>query len=1492
MENGCLDVDAIRETYVARDASTNAPPAAGMTRRTFLAVGATAATAARAGATRTFAPLLTFARSRQGFRFLLDGHEAWSIDPSRFAGTPRLDVTTRKETIEIQLSGARFPGTSIPANLACRCERRRRWTIDVSMEAGSFSAAGDLLEWLTKCAPLISRISLRQSLERSPLAAFTSRIEARRAEFRPDWTLAFPSDCWIDVTMNGTPIRAAGAVLRLGSNPSRSFLKGRPKKTTSLSIHRGALRWELERALARPPAGEVFISNETFDGLDVVFDESPRGPARVVAQSAGVAAGTIYFRPGDRFVDPESKPIVLPLRDPSFAFAAGAATFDSALVARFSKELPWLAVDDSALQLAGSEDPSFEIVGRNGALQTFRCAPNLIGSLVPLDGDVITQSMPMPCDTKVAIHHDAPKNDGQPEQWGSVTSCGGEGNIELLLPNCCISVARPDDLLNICFELQNLRVRKRLFHAPVLEPTGSGEPMVIVHFPPQAILERAFLEDALGSDCPTDPPVDSRLSGYSRVAFKIPRCEFDGDGLPFTLASLLAWDRFEQSLVDEIRKLDKIAPPRPHQTAIEAPYRLVMSPERSSMWRHSDEPVSVGGRTELWHTRLFRTGDAAKEDSVPKVRAVWSPDFQPTAADPVPIECPFRASLNPRDRHRIVRLTHDLATGPEPVNARLFALSALGAWLDLHGFWDWTVARQAIPLEKWDHEATMGRDQHVVVENRGFLYPFGHKCVLVKETERKVQPSHFDSGRPSSYVAYLRQRKYIRVKEPVKEYDPPTADFSFLKVEYKDRVTPSLDPIRGIRRNCATTPRPPAKEPPKPGECKAADDECDPVNFWCEQAFWPEVAGRAFRFRIEGTDRAGNLISFDAPAIFIEDRIADTQDCLPKSCGDTSDCTPLPGSPFRPSVVLPDAACEYQEDNDRRVSTFSGQTHALSQSMQKGDTEIEAQRVYFFHNKTDIERPPFRPIIERIEGRVPALDTLARDGGVAWFVLDDPDDAANHSQTFAHIILEDGQRLSDANRNPSTKTASPLQARFNEQSDRSGGIAAPRPDITELSRSHGAIGAPPPATSAGQRNAIDSFFHTDAKLFGVIELSQIIAALDFGLPDSIPAMLSTLIPSTDGPDEITQTINWRTRQLQNHSIGDIFAFEKGENAELSIEGFFQFWLDPDYQPRFSMRGALTDFAIALTFSGSGVRVRFDSIQFISGSELTSDVDVKIAGVDFLGALAFVQKLQDFLKLPGGAQIDLRSDGVTVSMPALKIPSIPLGAFSLQDLLITASLDLSFRDKPVVLNFDFCSPARPFLVNVGVFAGGGFFGVGVTSNGLQRLAAAFEFGAQKALDFGVATGRLYVMGGLFYSQEGSPGSLTATYSAYVRAGGELHAFGCLSFGVDLYVALSAMDNGRESYLIGIATLTYSFEIAFVKKSFSISYQQRFAGSSSSRSGNARLNAPQNALVASFVADVGGSSTCANAEEFPVPDIAALMPKDEWIRYWTAFAGARK
>ena len=273
---------------------------------------------------------------------------------------------------------------------------------------------------------------------------------------------------------------------------------------------------------------------------------------------------------------------------------------------------------------------------------------------------------------------------------------------------------------------------------PVLKPENPNQPAyLIVTFPPQTVAEQAFYESA-----PSNPPagektlpfnaqhppatlptlpVQARIGKASRLVFRIPA----GSKLviPYTTAGVLDWQQLElavSQLADvpaeptpaERQNAPAISQPGALETAIELPYRLILSPNHAVAWQHALQPKTVQGVTELWHTRMALKDtdgtllELTRARTAP-LRAIWSPDFNPAkfvAADTPVFAQPdsdwgVLTPMTPSDRHELVILTsafHGFVKDktdlrdyePLPINAEQVILSPLGGWLKSRGTWD------------------------------------------------------------------------------------------------------------------------------------------------------------------------------------------------------------------------------------------------------------------------------------------------------------------------------------------------------------------------------------------------------------------------------------------------------------------------------------------------------------------------------------------------------------------------------------------------------------------------------------------------------------------------------------------------------------------------------------------------------------------------------------------------------------------------------------
>jgi len=950
--------------------------------------------------------------------------------------------------------------------------------------------------------------------------------------------------------------------------------------------------------------------------------------------------------------------------------------------------------------------------------------------------------------------------------------------------NFSASVLRADDLLVLTLDFYNLRLA-----AGRMIPDGAGDSFVVVHFPPQSIAEQAFAEDN-SSDPLRGPPVSARLSGESRVVFALDPALLP---LDFDLAKILTVLSQSAPIVnDRIGHppttppvggladfgwlhlfFASVSPTLSQFTAIEAPWRLVLSPHPDGRWAHAPKPVSDGLKAELWHTRLGvrRAAGAGVDERTTAnrtARAVYSPDF----SDDPPVAEPFRGSLKRTDRDLIVRSTADRSlSGNAPVAVERLMLSSLGSWLQVHGAWN-----TSLDLVEWRHLSTLGRDQFVKVVKKGFLFPLGNRAVSITITERKIDMGRRGAleGKP---VAYLRQRTFIALREPVKQFSHRA--FPFRTVTFKTLITPNL------------------VFPPTEDFFKLAPPTSDPT-------FWPrfEVAGvsRDVQFHIEGTDWDGNVTGFAAPLIFV-----------PASSDEGTDIGKLVDAYNGQAGGLPAIA----ESNGRRNVPIGGQKVAFAPSQKPGDTELETDSLILGAlNATG--SPHFLPAMSGARVNDQSLRQISKNAGPSLIrfeksFLDAPSSTfGNAGEIFARIDAPAG-------------VAFPVE--------KTGGLVAPDFTPQGISRSFGAAGDVA-AFTTGSFNPGAIF--AGIKILGGVPLDKIFKLVPFGFPgqagDRIPGLTSVRTTAAIGgvsTDVIQTRYVWNVgeQQLQQQPI-----FVPLANAKFGLESVIDTPLDGK-PPQFRVSGALERFKIVLPPGNDAlIGAQFDHIRFVAGTGQKLDVSVQFDEIVFEGPLSFVNEIRKYIPLDGFIDppyLDVNASGVSAGY-TLGIPTIGIGIFSLQNISLGAGFHLPFVGGAAGLRFAFCERDHPFLLTVTLFGGGGFFAIDLDTEKVTSVEASLEFGAAIAINLGVAAGQASITGGVYYQKSGAGFNITA----FFRAAGSLSVLGLITVSVELYVGLGFESDKAKphgGYLYGTASVKVKIKIVFFSISVAVSIEREFSGS---------------------------------------------------------------
>ncbi|MEK4058491.1 MULTISPECIES: hypothetical protein [Paenibacillus] len=1315
--------------------------------------------------------------------FIHGGEERWIIDPKFFDGKPKLKVhNTSHNKIEITLKDAYFPGTDILADLICEVySDEGREMMNLKMDLGLNNYDVILDDWLAGEQPLsgwsvfnnttVCHFGIHGEL------SFNGLVSTR---FFPNWIVHLKGEQGLDVAafnVMGIPVYSGNIVFGVPSLSHASLFNIKPERRTIFSlqsVHK-YLPGSLIHMIDLPDGWTMLSTNQPYDDLHIEASISQKGnkeQAFIIQTNQGdIDKWVLNFQNSQKFA--------FPLHNVMYAMGFDGKTIHAMQFGKFNTKPKWYHLSGSSLLLGDGTDAKFELIARNKRIESALVAPALFSFAAPLEGLVI-DIIPANPFKVLGIY---PTGSGRHPGFAETEKLGLPAlqinpklpSPVLTMSDLSFSLLRTKDLLLLRFKFENFAFQTGGGKRAHLERLSTDTPAYMaVHFPPQHIAEQVFEEKEINNNKHSEPPVSARMSGPSRLVFRIPENVRE---LQYTLETLLNWSSYEQSVVptampspvspnllltrltgynlDETHPLllpellpdEKVAPKAEH-TAIEAPYRLILSPNWFGGWNHVFYPATFLGLTELWHTRLgVRTKDGIDEQEsfLRTVRAVWNMDQAPPPK--------FTMSLNEKNRSDIVKNSLEFKNA---IQVNRMMLSSLGIWLDLDGSW------QVGPpnLSKWIHRSAMGRDNFVKIVYEGYLFPFGHRASMITFTERRCEASPLNKD----MIAYLVSWTIVVVREPERYFPVPGMpnegrQLPFRRIRLKTLQTPPLNKVR---------------------------------------LPWLSVDENDFLFHVEGEDQEGRLIEFTTPLAFVE-----------------SICQ-----------TLIDDFNTKPDNLTRRTRSMDGQKVAFAPTNQPGNTSFTVKTMSFEADK-NCELPGFYPVIAAADVNIPAADQIA---GVNNSYLNSADNSitVEYHQTYL-------QESFNTTFNPGEVFFElPDQVRKDFPIDKVGGIVTPNFNINGLSRTYG-----PVADAKIQKWLEPDKILGDAKLMGGILLKDIVEIVNiFESPGSIPKMTTRVIyPKVNGKEDtnaIPEAIETRYMFEPVLKSDDKKLFEVMNNSTMKLTTLMT---TTSSKSTYDVTGELRNFKVNLIGTSPTTQfliLHFSQLTFNARSGQKPVVTPVIKNVEFSGSLQFVTNLQDFLKsIKEDSGINVTPLGVAVST-SLAIPKVSLGILSLENLTFISRFLLPFDGTPATFYFAFASRENPFLLTVGTFGGGGFFGIMLSldpKNPIKLLEASLEFGGNQVLDLGVASGGIYLMAGIYYRMENDfQNNQICQLTGYVRCGGSLQVLGLVTVSTEFYLSLNYRDPGVAW---GQATVTVKIKLLLHSKKVNLTMEKQFAGSGDNR-----------------------------------------------------------
>ncbi len=1047
---------------------------------------------------------------------------------------------------------------------------------------------------------------------------------------------------------------------------------------------------------------------------------------------------------------------------------------------------------------------------------------------------------------------------------------------------------RPDDLLNLRVEASNLRLDTSNLAQPalVVEKPDQAAYLTFV-FPPQTIAEPAYFEsskvkpadegsnrkdlDVATPDEVLDPPglaqgkhrTTAQLGHPSRLVFKVPA----DARIPFSMDGLLDWSKLELAVnpiaaigasptADQIAKAPTIQPPAANETAIELPYRLVISPTADVAWEQRGRPFTSRGRTEMWNTRLaLKTPGGITElsrDHPASLRAIWSYDYRPEDVPDADEKDPDldRTAMSANDRHQIVVLTSAFhgyeveldfnlylalpfvnralggaaAAGqrlkltvpyvPEPFEAEQMMLSPLGGWLRSRGHW--TPPHTAPPILRRP------------IDSRHILKWLEPAHPVAGAAARNLAAELAIIGRAPAGVTQLDLSEWVHVATLGRDH--------YVRIVYEGELWPFRhraalikvterkfmeangivgaypmqhmfivvrEPMKAFARDDRGNPlknvrlttlvTPDIADPDEPGSAKVPGTD---RSFWV-QAKTSTGAPVPFSFHGVGTDVGGNNVDFTVPLMFVS-----LSDLQTKFAQVTTEYNREANRPLRKLGVPGQKLLFAEPDPDPGKAN--------------DNTQLVTQTLSFV-----VDPAGNPPKLDRAEVKIKQVqELLGTDGATTIAFYDNYVKNGFDARTgvFAKIV------------DPSGAMAEP-KLRVDFTADKAGGFATPNLGVTTLTRGLGPMAGKVDNAVSDSFDPTTFFPKGEAQLFGCFDLSDLL--LIGSLSQNAPKM-STKTQDVPGGRLITATLDWEPA-VQSHDLV-IAAFEKDHNgvSQLKVHALIQKVVTLAGAPadgvKAEVMGVLTNFQVSVLKS---VFINFTEFSLHTRSGEKPDVKVKLDAalpVEFGGDLTFVEELRKAIPpdlFGTGPSLDISLSGVRAGF-AFALPPLAIGVFALKDVNLGAALTLPFVDGKPVFDFNVSERHHPFLLTVALFGGGGFFHLQLDTAGMKALEAALEFGAAAAIDIGVASGEVHIMAGIYFSLQRKEGGteLIATLGGYLRMGGSLCVLGLIKVSVEFNLTF-AYDSGPDK-AYGRATLTVCVEVAFFSKSVDLTVERAFGG----------------------------------------------------------------
>lgn len=278
------------------------------------------------------------------------------------------------------------------------------------------------------------------------------------------------------------------------------------------------------------------------------------------------------------------------------------------------------------------------------------------------------------------------------------------------------------------------------------------------------------------------------------------------------------------------------------------------------------------------------------------------------------------------------------------------------------------------------------------------------------------------------------------------------------------------------------------------------------------------------------------------------------------------------------------------------------------------------------------------------------------------------------------------------------------------------------------------------------------------------------------------------------------------------------------------------------QARIRSATKVVEFSVVIF---NAIQLNFESVAFAVAPDGTKTFSTKLASVELLPPLDFINQLQSMLGGLGGdsgLKTDITPARAVISQTlAFPVGGGPLfiGPAQVTNLSLFWAVTIPLMGRDVLsVAFGISSREKPLTIFVPPWYGGKAYAlIEATTRGCRLVEISMEYGALIPINWGVARGEASLTAGIFYRllRDDANDSATVTLSGFVKAASNLSVAGIIHFTGLIHISLTSEESGGQRIVRGTSHIKVSIKIGFVRYSYSFTAEHVQRKGSGSRTG---------------------------------------------------------